>query len=73
MKFFERLKIPAQLTEFKKMEVGLELAFRLSPKCTDHDRAWSKFEIPFNRFLLSLECYYCDEWSFFASHQARDT
>ncbi len=71
MKLSERLKISQKFLDFRGMESGLEAVRQLPPKWTDYDRAWSKFNIPHRRFLISLSCYYSDDHALAASHAAK--
>lgn len=58
---YERLHLDKKWWSYGEMEASITLATRLPPKASDYDRAWAKFKLPFNRFLLSLACYYAGE------------
>jgi hypothetical protein len=68
MKLCDKLQIPSHLSDFRKMETGLQLARELPPSPTEFERAWSKFTIASRRFLISLASYYCGELALATTH-----
>lgn len=65
---YKRLHLENKWWNYEQMEPSIELATRLPPTADDYDRGLSKGRLPFNRFLVSLACYYAGELELTRSH-----
>lgn len=68
MKLYEKLKLQPSFANYASDFEAVEIAKSVNPRASEYDRAWKKFILPANRHLLSLACYYSDEYALVKEH-----